>query len=124
MRQLGEDGAPDRIRTCDPTASNGMLYPAELRAHRVKVSAFDARLGVHNHPAERPADPPQSIRHALIVLRSFRLKRGRADVVAAATNPSAWYLLHIVRVAAGFILQRSATCAKTQTGYLCLTLKQ
>ncbi len=27
------NGAPDRIRTCDPLIRSQILYPAELRAH-------------------------------------------------------------------------------------------
>jgi hypothetical protein len=30
--ESGENGAPDKIRTCDPCLRRAVLYPAELRA--------------------------------------------------------------------------------------------
>jgi hypothetical protein len=36
------DGAPGRIRTCDPKLRRLVLYPTELRAPHTEVTAIDA----------------------------------------------------------------------------------
>ena len=33
---VGDFGAPDRIRTCDPCLRRAVLYPAELRVHEAR----------------------------------------------------------------------------------------
>ncbi len=43
-RDYSQNGAPDRIRTCDLRLRKPSLYPTELRAHRHQISTTEASL--------------------------------------------------------------------------------
>ena len=52
VRSRRENGAPDRIRTCDPRLRRAVLYPAELRALRGWQCTFTS------HPRPRSSGFP------------------------------------------------------------------